>query len=277
MKRKLANIGLVLVFILGFAILMYPKISNYYNSLVGSYSIGKYEKEIEKIDKVSVDGILEKARIYNKELLKKEFSIKTGKSKDENYLRQLKVNEEEIVGFIIIDKINVRLPIYHGTSEPVLQRGVGHLEGTSLPIGGKGMHSVLTGHTGLPSAKLFTDLEKIEKNDLIIVKVLGETFTYKVIEEEIVLPEKVQNLKPVKGKDILTLVTCTPYGVNSHRLLVKSEKINNIEEEKNIEVVGKKENIFRYIFIVIILIVGGYFILKKYKKNKKVERSNENL
>lgn len=269
MKRKLSNIGLILVFILGFIILIYPKVSNYYNSLVGSYSIGKYEKEIEKIDEVKVDEILEKGRKYNKELLKKGFSIKTGKSTDENYLNGLKVNEEEVIGFIIIDKINVRLPIYHGTSEPVLQRGVGHLEGTSLPIGGEGMHSVLTGHTGLPSAKLFTDLEKLEKNDLIIIKILGETFTYKVNEKEVVLPEEVENIKPVKGKDILTLVTCTPYGVNSHRLLVKSEKTNNIEEEKNIEVIGKKENIFKYIFIIIILIIGGYFILKKYKKNKK--------
>ncbi|WP_297630944.1 class C sortase [uncultured Clostridium sp.] len=277
MKRKLSNIGLILVFILGFIILIYPKVSNYYNSLVGSYSIGKYEKEIEKIDEVKVDEILEKGRKYNKELLKKGFSIKTGKSTDENYLNQLKVNEEEVIGFIIIDKINVRLPIYHGTSEPVLQRGVGHLEGTSLPIGGEGMHSVLTGHTGLPSAKLFTDLEKLEKNDLIIIKILGETFTYKVNEKEVVLPEEVENITPVKGKDILTLVTCTPYGVNSHRLLVKSEKTNNIEEEKNIEVIGKKEDIFKYIFIIIILIIGGYFILKKYKKNKKVERRNEDL
>ncbi|MGL5416474.1 MAG: class C sortase [Clostridium sp.] len=269
MKRKLSNIGLILVFILGFIILMYPKISNYYNNLVGSYSIGKYEKEIEKTDKVNADEILETAKIYNKELVKKEFLIKTGKSTNENYLKQLKVNEEEIIGVIIIDKIKVRLPIYHGTSEPVLQRGVGHLEGTSLPIGGKGMHSVLTGHTGLPSAKLFSDLEKLEEDDLIIIKILGETFTYKVNGKEVVLPKEVENLKPVKGKDILTLVTCTPYGVNSHRLLVKSEKINNIEEEKNIEVIGKRKNIFKYILIVIILIIGGYFILKRYKKNKK--------
>ncbi|MGL5417361.1 MAG: class C sortase [Clostridium sp.] len=271
MGKKMSNIGLVLVFLVGLIILIYPKVSSYYNGLVSSYNIGKYEDEIKKTEKKDLSKIFERAEKYNKGLLEKGSTIKTGESKDENYLSQLKIKEDEqIIGTITIDKINVRLPIYHGTSEPVLQSGVGHLEGTTLPIGGVGMHSVLTGHTGLPSAKLFSDLEKLIVGDTFVVKILDRTLTYKISKIDVVLPKEVQNIKPVKGKDMLTLITCTPYGVNSHRLLVHGERIENeIIEDTNLlgENKGllKKDIIFISIVILIVIIII-YLIVRKFRK-----------
>lgn len=277
MKKKLSTIGLVLIFIIGFSILMYPTISNYYNKMVGSYSIGKYDGEVSKINEVDLKQIYENAQKYNEDLLKNPTGIKNGESKDKNYISQLRIKENEsIIGSVIIDKINVKLPIYHGTSEPVLQKGVGHLEGTTLPIGGIGKHSVLVGHTGLPSAKLFSDLEKMEIDDLVVVKVLDKTLTYKVNNIEIVLPEKVDSLRPVDNKDLLTLLTCTPYGVNSHRLLVHAERTENIDTDKLVNVNVNNEGKYIYIFkdklfivgLVIAVAVVIYFIVKKYKVNK---------
>ncbi|MGL4874530.1 MAG: class C sortase [Clostridium sp.] len=276
MGKKLSNIGLVLIFLVGLVILIYPKASSYYNSLINSYSIGKYEDEIKKTEKKDLSKIFEKAEKYNKDLLEKGSTIKTGESKDENYLSQLKIKEDEqIIGTITIDKINVRLPIYHGTAEPVLQSGVGHLEGTTLPIGGIGMHSVLTGHTGLPSAKLFSDLEKLIVGDTFVVKILDRTLTYKISKIEVVLPKEVQNIKPVEGKDMLTLITCTPYGVNSHRLLVHGERIENekIEDEINLLEGNKKPKKKEYIFIGIIttiVLIIIYLIVKKVRKKNKL-------
>lgn len=271
MKKKLSTIGLVLVFTLGFLILMYPTISNYYNKMVGSYSIGEYDDEISKTDTVDLDKILKNAKKYNEELLKAQSKIKIGESKDKNYLSQLKIKEDEsIIGSIIIDKINVKIPIYHGTSQPVLQKGVGHLEGTTLPIGGEGTHSVLTGHTGIPSSKLFTDLEKLEKDDLIVIKVLDKTLTYKVTNKEVVLPKEVNNLRPVQGKDLLTLVTCTPYGVNSHRLLVHSQRTENVTNYKtsyNKTIKNEKLfwNKFSIVVCIVFIVVIIHCLFRKYK------------
>ncbi|MGL5646286.1 MAG: class C sortase [Clostridium sp.] len=273
MGKKMSNIGLVLVFLVGLIILIYPKVSSYYNGLVSSYNIGKYEDEIKKTEKKDLSKIFERAEKYNKGLLEKGSTIKTGESKDENYLSQLKIKEDEqIIGTITIDKINVRLPIYHGTSEPVLQSGVGHLEGTTLPIGGVGMHSVLTGHTGLPSAKLFSDLEKLIVGDTFVVKILDRTLTYKISKIDVVLPKEVQNIKPVKGKDMLTLITCTPYGVNSHRLLVHGERIENEKIEEEVNLLGENKRLLKkdtivICIVVIIVIAVIYLIIRKRNKN----------
>lgn len=271
MKKKLSTMALVLVFIMGFGILMYPTFSNYYNKMVGSYSIGKYDGEVSKIDKTHLKEIYKNAQQYNEELLKKPTTIKNGEPKDEYYKAQLKVSENEsVIGSVIIDKINVKLPIYHGTSEPVLQKGVGHLEGTTLPIGGDGAHSVLTGHTGLPSAKLFTELEKLEIGDLIVIKVLDKTLTYKVESTEVVLPEELDSLRPIVNRDLLTLVTCTPYGVNSHRLLVHAERTENVEETVELnEEVNNSSILSNKLFIVILILViitVIYIIVRKRKK-----------
>lgn len=251
---------------------MYPTISDYYNKMIGSFVIGKYDSVVNNTDKENIEAVFEKAQNYNKNLLKNPTGIKDGEPEDQNYLSQLKLNEDEsIMGYIEIDKIKLRLPIYHGTSEPVLQKGVGHLEGTSLPVGGDGMHSVLTGHTGLPSAKLFTDLEKINLDDVIVLKILNKTLTYQVRNIEVVLPSEVENLKPIESKDMLTLVTCTPYGVNSHRLLVHAERIANLDDNTNMQTTDTDTNniwtinsIVLVLSIVVLLIM--IVIIKKKRK-----------
>ncbi|MGL4874884.1 MAG: class C sortase [Clostridium sp.] len=275
MKKKLSNIGLVLIFVVGFIILIYPKLSNYYNSLVSSHSIGEYDEEVKKVKEVDLNSIFERAEEYNKELIKNKATIKVGESKDKNYLSQLKVKEDEqIIGYITIDKINVRLPIYHGTEESVLQSGVGHLEGTSLPTGGIGMHTVLTGHTGLPSAELFSKLENLEIGDVFVVKVLDRTLAYKVKEKNVVLPKEVKGVKPQEGKDLMTLVTCTPYGVNSHRLLVTGER-TDLEPEAEMELtenkvkLSKKDTLILGLIIFIVIIVICFIVRKLIKRNKR--------
>ncbi len=231
MKNKLSTIALVGMFLLGFIILLYPQISDFYNKRVGSYLIASYENQVKNLSENDVEVMLENAQKYNEDLIKKPIKLVNGDSKDKNYLSQLTLSDSVgIIGYIEIDKIDVRLPIYHTTSEPVLQRGVGHLEGTSLPIGGDGQHSVLTGHTGLPSSKIFTDLDEMDLGDHIVLKILNEPITYVVDNIEVVKPDEVNDLKPRENEDLLTLVTCTPYGVNSHRLLVQASRTDNIEE-----------------------------------------------
>lgn len=252
--------------------MMYPTISNIYNKMVGSYVIGNYDGVVSNIEKEDINSVYEKAQQYNKELLEKPTILKEGTSEDENYLSQLKLKDSDgVMGYVQIDKLKIKLPIYHSTSEPVLQRGVGHLEGSSMPIGGEGNHSVLTGHTGLPSAKMFTDLEKIQISDLIVIKVLDKTLTYKVKEIETVLPQEVESLNPVEGEDLITLVTCTPYGVNSHRLLVHAERTENISDNiasTNNTQVGSLFTINSLIIVSLVSILLIVFIYKNRRKNK---------
>lgn len=274
MKKDKSTIFLGLVFLLGLGILLYPTISNYYNKVVGSYLISNYENKVSNSSNEDINSILNKAKEYNTQLLQKPTSLKNGESKDNNYLSQLKLDEDfEPIGTIKIDKIDVNLPIYHGTSEPILQRGIGHLEGSSLPIGGESTHAILTGHTGLPSAKLLTDLNKLEIGDIIVIKVLNETLTYQVDNSEVVEPHEIQTLGIEEGKDKLTLVTCTPYGINSHRLLVHSNRIDNIETQDTGMLDSKIKNIdytllasLIALFIVFVFFIS--FIIYKRVKNK---------
>lgn len=234
MKKRTTTILLIIMFLVGLFVLMYPTISNLYNEKVGSYAISNYDKNISEKSNQDIDLTLKKAEQYNKELNENKVNFKNGKSENENYMSQLKVsNNDSIMGYIKIDKIKLKLPIYHTTDEPILQKAIGHLEGSSLPIGGNSTHSVLTGHRGLPSAKLFTDLDKLEVGDLIEIKVLNKTLTYRVNETRIVEPQEVDSLKIENDKDLLTLVTCTPYGVNSHRLLVHANRTDNIVDDES--------------------------------------------
>lgn len=274
MKKKLTTIFLIVTFIVGFLVLMYPSISNYYNEKVGSYAISSYEKSVSDTSQQDIDSILEKAEEYNKELAENQIPFKNGKSEDKNYMSQLKLFEEEsIMGYITIEKINLKLPIYHTTDEPILQIAVGHLEGSSLPIGGEGTHSVLTGHRGLPSAKLFTDLDKLEKGDLIEIKVLNKTITYKVRDTSIIEPQQVDSLKIEEGKDLLTLITCTPYGVNSHRLLIHGERTDNVISDEVF--VTNDAMVIDSIFIapliaapILVILFIASTVSKKKRKNK---------
>ncbi len=236
MKGKIVNAILIIIFIGGLSLLLYPTVSDYWNSFHQTQAISEYSEKIAVMDKTEYKKILKKAEEYNKKLQEKpnQFFI-TDEEKIE-YEEVLDVSGTGVMGYIEVPKIKCSLPIYHGTSDEVLQIAIGHLEWTSLPVGGEGSHSVISGHRGLPSAKLFTDLDKMEEGDTFIIRVLDEVYTYEVDKILIVEPHEIETLVIEKGKDLFTLVTCTPYGVNSHRLFVRGHRVENSLEAKNIRI-----------------------------------------
>lgn len=227
--HPLVTLFAVLLFLAGAAVLLYPTISNWLAEIHQSSVIQAYEEELAGEDEAFYAAEWEKARTYNDNLagdpVHDPFLPGSGYALPENYMDCLNING--VMGYIEIPKIGVRLPIYHGTSEKVLQEGVGHIESTALPIGGDFTHAILTGHRGLPSAKLFTDLDQLTVGDTFVLRVLDETLTYEVDQIHIVEPEDVSLLEIEDGQDLCTLVTCTPYGINSHRLLVRGHRIEN--------------------------------------------------
>ncbi len=231
MEKNKTTIIMVLFFFIGLAILLYPSISNYYNQKVQSKAIVDYESILKNIKKEDYTEYFEKADEYNRKLLSMKRPLLTYKT-IKNYNEVLNLNDHGMMGYLTIDKIKVELPIYHGTSADVLSKAVGHLEGTSLPIGGTGTHSVLSAHRGLPSFRLFTDLDKLEIGDIFEIQVLDRKITYQIDKISIVKPNQVNDLKIDKDNDYVTLLTCTPYGINTHRLLVRGKRIENIENKK---------------------------------------------
>ena len=238
MKKHLSTIFLVLILILGVGILLYPTVSDYWNSFHQSRAIASYIEEIESIDPEVYDREWERAREYNAALRNKPNRFMLSDEEYQEYESLLNLTGSGIMGYIEVPKINCQLPIYHGTDEAVLQIAIGHFEGTSLPTGDIGNHTVLSGHRGLPSAKLFTDLDQVEEGDLFVIRVLDEIMTYEVDQILIVLPEELDALAIDPEKDYCTLETCTPYGINSHRLLVRGHRTENQEMETIIKVVS---------------------------------------
>ena len=238
MKKHLSTILLVFVLFLGVAILLYPTVSDYWNSFHQSRAIASYIEQIENINPVDYEREWARARKYNEELTQKPNRFMLSEEEYEEYESMLNPTGSGIMGYIEIPKINCTLPIYHGTDEAVLQIAVGHIEGTSLPTGGAGTHTVLSGHRGLPSARLFTDLDQMEEDDLFVIRVMDRVMTYMVDQILIVLPEEMDGLAIDPGEDYCTLVTCTPYGINSHRLLVRGRRTDNVEMEQMIKVVS---------------------------------------
>lgn len=222
-----------LIFLIGAAVFLYPLVSNWLAEIHQSGVIQEYEEELAAEDENFYAAEWKKAREYNDNLagdpVRDPFVPGTGYALPGNYLDCLNIGG--VMGYIEIPKINVRLPIYHGTSEEVLQEGVGHIESTALPIGGEFTHAVLTGHRGLPSAKLFTDLDQLGIGDRFYIYVLDEILAYEVDEINTVLPDELQELQAIEGRDLVTLITCTPYGVNTHRLLVRGTRIPYVPEE----------------------------------------------
>ena len=238
MKKHLSTILLVFVLFLGVAILLYPTVSDYWNSFHQSRAIASYIEQIENIDPVNYEREWARARKYNEELTQKPNRFMLSEEEYEEYESMLNPTGSGIMGYIEIPKINCSLPIYHGTDEAVLQIAVGHIEGTSLPTGDIGTHTVLSGHRGLPSAKLFTDLDQMEESDLFVIRVMDQIMTYEVDQVLIVLPEELDALAIDPEQDYCTLVTCTPYGINSHRLLVRGHRVENVEMERIIKIVA---------------------------------------
>ena len=238
MKKHLSTILLVFVLFLGVAILLYPTVSDYWNSFHQSRAIASYIEQIENINPVDYEREWARARKYNEELTQKPNRFMLSEEEYEEYESMLNPTGSGIMGYIEIPKIRRSLPIYHGTDEAVLQIAVGHIEGTSLPTGDIGTHTVLSGHRGLPSAKLFTDLDQMEESDLFVIRVMDQIMTYEVDQVLIVLPEELDALAIDPEQDYCTLVTCTPYGINSHRLLVRGHRVENVEMERIIKIVA---------------------------------------
>ena len=230
MRKHKTVIFLTLGFLVGVCILLYPAFSNYWNSKTQSRAIVDYESVLEHLQPEDYSAIFQVAYDYNDALREVEFPLRDFEQIP-GYYDALKIEGTSIIGYVKIDKIGVELPVYHGTSDTVLNRGVGHLEGSSLPVGGESTHCVMSAHRGLPSAKLFTDLDRLESGDTFQITVLDQVLTYQVDQVKVITPREIDDLQIVEGKDYCTLFTCTPYGINTHRLLVRGIRIETITEK----------------------------------------------
>lgn len=235
-KKDFSTIALIIVFFVGVSVLLYPTVSDYWNSLHQSQAIATYADSVENMDEQDYEKLWDAAVSYNQKLFQSGHGLGLKDEEKEEYNELLDVSGTGIMSYIEIPKIKCSLPIYHGTDEGVLQIAVGHIEGSSLPVGGLNTHCVLSGHRGLPSAKLFSNLDKLEEGDIFMIRTLDQTLTYEVDQIRIVLPDEVENLKIEEGKDLCTLVTCTPYGINTHRLLVRGHRVANQEEAEAVRV-----------------------------------------
>ena len=236
MKNKLSTILLFMAFLAGLSLLLYPTVSDYWNSLHASEAVADYSTGVSQLTQTKYDEMWTAATAYNQSLRGRNGDFYLTDEQREEYVSLLDINGTGIMGYIEIPNINISLPIYHGTEDSVLQIAVGHLEWSSLPVGGAGTHCVLSGHRGLPSAKLFTNLDQIVEGDTFVLRVLDEVLTYQVDKILIVEPNETDALKAEEGQDLCTLVTCTPYGVNSHRLLVRGHRIENQAQAETIRV-----------------------------------------
>jgi sortase A len=223
-------IYLTIGFLVGVCVLLYPAFSNYWNSKTQSRAIVDYEAVLEYLEPEDYSALFQAAYDYNEALYRTTYPL-LDFPQVPGYYEALKVEGTSIMGYVKIDKIGVELPIFHGTSDDVLNRGVGHLEGSSLPVGGESTHSVMSAHRGLPSAKLFTDLDRLDVGDTFQIIILDQIMTYQVDQVKIITPKEVDDLQIVEGMDYCTLFTCTPYGINTHRLLVRGIRIETIVEK----------------------------------------------
>lgn len=230
-KGTFTNFLLILVLVVGLSLVLYPSFSDYWNSSRQTQVITQYAEAVAGMDNEEYDAEIASAVDYNKTLTQRFNPYLLEEAQADRYNEELNFGNDGIMGYVEIPTIGVMLPIYHGTSEEVLQVAVGHIEWSSLPTGGESTHCVVSGHRGLPSAKLFTDLDKLTEGDTFIIHVLNQIMTYQVDQIKIVLPHVTEDLLIVEGEDYFTLVTCTPYGVNSHRMLVRGTRIENAEEQ----------------------------------------------
>ena len=230
-KKKWPGILIAIMFAAGVAVLLYPTFADWYNSFHQSKAVEDYSSAVSDIDEEKYEALLESAREYNEWLYESGHGLGLDESEMAEYEKQLQVSSSGVIGSIRIDKIDVYLPIYLGTSDGVLSSGVGHLEGSSLPVGGENTHCVLSAHSGLISSTLFTNLDQLDIGDTFVLQVLNETLTYEVDQILVVEPDDVSELQIIEGEDYCTLLTCTPYGINSHRLLVRGKRTENSQAQ----------------------------------------------
>ncbi len=274
-----STVIVTIILLIGLSLLLYPTVANYINSLEYKKSIEDYQRGIANLDDTTLRDILEDARTYNTELAARTNRIEALDSEQrKQYNRLLNPFDNGMMGYVEIEKISVYLPIYHGTGESVLHSGIGHLEGSSLPVGGESVHTLLSGHSGLPSAKLFSNIDQLETGDTFVLHIFGDTLTYQVESITKVLPEEVGNLRIESGKDICTLMTCTPYGVNTHRLLVRGVRIETPKPDSKDTSNSAKYDISTSLSfmllvslasLIVVLIIAVLFIVRRRKNGKR--------
>ncbi len=273
MKKRVSYILLVLVFLIGLSLLLYPSVSDYWNRFHQSQMIVSYDEEVALIDPAVKEQLWADAVAFNERLLQRDNRYLLSEEDREDYGNLLNINQNGIMGSIEIPGIDCNLPIYHGTEESVLQVAVGHIDWTSLPVGGESTHCVISGHRGLPSAKLFSELDKLKEGDTFSLRVLDEVLTYAVDQILIVEPNDTVALQVVEGEDYCTLVTCTPYGINTHRLLVRGHRIESAAEEKTVRITSEAIQIEPLIVapivaIPMVILLMIWLIVSDQKKRK---------
>ncbi len=277
MKKKKGNLStiiLLLLMVIGLSLLLYPTISDYWNSFTQSRAITSYAEQIAQLDSDEYEQIWKDAREYNEFISERKNIYILDDEQEAEYRSLLNVSGNGIMGYIDIPVIDCVLPIYHGTEESVLSIAVGHIDWTSLPVGGASTHCVVSGHRGLPSAKLFTDIDKLVVGDYFTLNILDEVLTYEVDQIRIVLPDETKELLIEEGKDLCTLVTCTPYGVNSHRLLVRGHRIDNFAEAQEVRItsdamVVEKFVVVPFVFVPILIVTLCGLLLFGGEKRKR--------
>ena len=271
MKNNRSTILLILMLLIGLSLMLYPSLADWWNSFHSSRSIASYVEQVANIDDAQYEELWDAAWDYNQSLLHRPNDFLLSDEQQEIYKSLLDIGGNGIMGYIEIPMIDVMLPIYHGTKESVLQIAVGHLDWTSLPVGGAGSHCVVSGHRGLPSARLFTDLDKLKVGDVFMLHVLNEILTYEIDQILIVEPQDTDPLLIEPGKDLCTMITCTPYGINSHRMLVRGHRIESQEEAKVIRITADALRIeplmvAPFVAVPILLVLLIILLLPKQKK-----------
>ena len=282
MKSKTSKLMIGIIFLAGLSLLLYPFVANQWNNYRQKQLISSYEQTVsqkEASNGIDYDAELKKAEAYNEALLPSilpdSFAIADASEEDQTYMNTLNIAGDEMMGIVEIPKIDIKLPIYHTTEEDVLKQAAGHLEGSSLPIGGKSIHAVISAHRGLPSASLFTDLDQLKKGDHFLIHVLNKTLCYEVDKISVVKPEETSALAVEEGEDLVTLLTCTPYGVNTERLLVRGHRVpyeeQKVADEKT-PLSGISLHTNYLLWVIVGLAVTAFFILVLYLKEKKLKQ-----
>ena len=279
-KKHFLTMIIVLVMLVGIGLLAYPSVANYWNQFHQTRAIMAYSETVADLSTADYEKILNDAKEYNKKLGESGIVWKMSKAQKAEYEKQLAVDTSGIMGYVSIPKFHIKLPVYHGTNESVLQIAIGHLEQTSLPVGGESSHCEVSGHRGLPSARLFTDIDKIKEGDTWTMNVLNETLTYECDQIRIVEPEDLSNLQITQGKDYCTLITCTPFGVNTPRMLVRGHRIPNVDGNANLTADAIQiEPIYiapflaiPIILILLIVLIASTRKAKKFNPAKVVDR-----
>ena len=276
LKKNGLTLILLLILLIGAGLIAYPSFANWWNSFHQSRAVASYAETVANMNTEEYERIISKAQAYNRKLSRSGILWTLDEDEEKEYKEQLDIGTSGIMGYIDISKIDVMLPIYHGIEESILQVAVGHIPGTSLPVGGKGSHCVVSGHRGLPSARLFTDIDKLVEGDTFTITVLNKTLTYEVDQIRTVLPTDLSDLQIEKGKDYVTLVTCTPYGINTHRLLVRGHRIENADGDASVIADALQiEPIYIAPFIavpILILLIIGMFIMTGMRTRRRREK-----